>query len=54
MDPHNYLLMPLDGKILQGLFEFERIKPATLRTSHSNISTQLKTSAKFRIDFIEM
>ena len=44
VDPHNYLLMTLDGKILRGLFEFERIKPATLRTSHSNVNTlvQLK------------
>ena len=39
IDPHNYLLMTLDGKILRGLFEFERIKPATLRTSHGNINT---------------
>ena len=44
MDPHNYLLMTLDGKILRGLFEFERIKPATLRTSQGNVNTlaQLK------------
>ena len=44
VDPHNYLLMTLDGIILQGLFEFERIKPATLRTSHGNVSAlaQLK------------
>ena len=41
---HNYLLMTLDGKILRGLFKFERLKPATLRTSHSNVCTlvQLK------------
>ena len=32
VDPHNYLLMTLDGKILPGLFEFEGIKPVTLRT----------------------
>ena len=25
--PHNYLLMTLDGKILRGLFEHERLKP---------------------------
>ena len=31
VDAHNYLLMTLDGKILRGLFEFERIKPATLQ-----------------------
>ena len=44
VDPHNYLLMTLDGKILRGLFEFERIKPAALRTSHGNVNilTQLK------------
>ena len=44
VDPHNYLLMTLDGKILGGLFEFERIKPVTLRTSHGNVNTlaQLK------------
>ena len=44
VDPHNYLLMTLDGKILRGLFEFERLKPATLRTNHHNVSTlvQLK------------
>ena len=33
IDPHNYLLMTLDGKLLQGLFEHERIKPAVIRTS---------------------
>ena len=32
IDPHNYLLMTLDGKLLQGLFEHERIKPAVIRT----------------------
>ena len=28
IDPHNYLLMTLDGKILRGLFKHERLKPA--------------------------
>ena len=43
-DPHNYLLMTLDGKIMTGLFEHERLKPATIRTSHGNINSlvQLK------------
>ena len=27
IDPHNYLLMSLDGRILRGLFEHERLKP---------------------------
>ena len=59
IDPHNYLLMTLDGKILRGLFEHERLKPAMLRTSEGNISnlSQLKqiinvgllTSLKYKI-----
>ena len=36
--PHNYLLMSLDEKILWGLFEHERLKPAILRTSKDKIS----------------
>ena len=44
VDPHNYLLMTLYAKILWGLFEHEILKPATIRTSHSNINSlvQLK------------
>ena len=38
IDPHNYLLMTLDGKLLHGLFEHERIKPAIVRTSGGNVS----------------
>ena len=37
IDPHNYLLMTLDGKILRGLFEHERLKPANVRTNQGNI-----------------
>ena len=44
IDPHNYLLMTLDGKILRGLFEHKRLKSAMLRTSEGNTSnlSQLK------------
>ena len=42
IDPHNYLLMTLDGKILQGLFEHERLKPLILRTSEGNVSNLVK------------
>ena len=38
IDLHNYLLMTLDGKLLQGLFGHERIKPAIIRTSEGNIT----------------
>ena len=37
IDPHNYLLIVVDGKVLSGLFEHERLKPAIIRTSHSNV-----------------
>ena len=42
VDPHNYLLMTLDGKTLQGLFEHERLKPAILRISEGNVSNVVK------------
>ena len=44
IDPHNYLLMTLYGKILGGLFEYERLKPAILRTNEENVNnlSQLK------------
>ena len=32
VDPHNYLLMTLDGIILKGIFEHKRLKPAIIRT----------------------
>ena len=31
IDPHNYLLMTLDGNILRGLFEHVRLKLAMLK-----------------------
>ena len=36
IDPHNYLLMMLGGKIFRTLFEHERLKPANIRTSQRN------------------
>ena len=38
IDPHNYLLMMLDGKLFRGLFEHERIKPAIIRMSEGNVN----------------
>ena len=37
IDLHNYLLMTLDGKILRGLFEHERLKLVNVRTSQGNV-----------------
>ena len=41
-DPHNYFLLTLGGKILQGLFEQERLKPTIMRTSEGNVSNLVK------------
>ena len=47
IDPHNYLLTTLDGKILRGLLEHKRLKPAIIRTSQGSIYNilQLKQAA---------
>ena len=37
VDPHNYLLMTLDGIILKGIFEHKRLKPTIIRISHGNV-----------------
>ena len=39
VDPHNYLLMTMDGKLLRGVFEHERLKPTVLKTDQGNVST---------------
>ena len=35
VDPHNYLLMTMDGKLLRGLFEHEMLKPAVLKQTEA-------------------
>ena len=42
IDQYNYLLMTLDGRILWGLFEHERLKPTILRTSKGNVNNLAK------------
>ena len=37
IDPHNYLLMTLDGKILRGIFAYERLKHTAIRTNQGNV-----------------
>ena len=37
VDPHNYLLITLDRKLLRGLFERERLKPAAIRMNQGNV-----------------
>ena len=39
VDPHNYLLMTIVGKLLRGLFEHERLKLAVTKTDKGNVTT---------------
>ena len=56
IDPHSYLLMTLDGRVLRGLFEHERLKPANIRMIQGNVQNlaQLKhimnTGLKFHLN----
>ena len=38
VDPHDYLLMTLNGKLLQGLFEHERLKPMIFKTDKGSVT----------------
>ena len=42
VDPHNYLLITLDRKLLRGLFEHKRLKPAVIRTNQGNVTNLSK------------
>ena len=42
IDPHNYLLITLDGKVLRGFFNHERLEPAILRASKGNVNNLLQ------------
>ena len=37
IDPHNHLLMTLDGKILKGIFEHKRLNLTVIRTNQENV-----------------
>ena len=39
VDPHNYLLMTVEGQLVRGLFEHKRLKPATLHMDKDNVRT---------------
>ena len=42
VDPHNYFLITLDGKLLRGLFAHKRLKPAVIRTNQGNVTNLSK------------
>ena len=42
IDPHNYLLITLDGKLLRGLYEHKQLKPVVIRTNQGNMTSLSK------------
>ena len=42
VDLHIYLLITLNRKLLRGLFEHERLKPAVIRTNQGNVTNMSK------------
>ena len=42
VDPHNYLLMTIEGQMMRGVFEHERLKPTTIPMDKGNIRTLLE------------
>ena len=53
IDPHNYLLMTLGGRILRSLFEHESLKPINIRTNQGNVQNlvQLKKTLNVGLKF---
>ena len=46
--------MTLDGKLLRGLFEHERLKPAVLRTNWGNVSNLMQLKQVMALGMIEL
>ena len=53
VDPHNYLLITLDGGLLRGLFEHERPKPAVIRTNQGNVTSLSKLRQIMALGLLE-
>ena len=54
VDPDNYLLITLDGKLLRRLFEHERLKPAVVRTNHGNVTNLSKLRQVMALGLLEL
>ena len=54
VDPHNYLLITLDGKVLRGLFEHERLKSAVIRTNRGNVTNLSKLKQVMALGLLEL
>ena len=53
VDPHNYLPITPDGKLLRGLFEHERLKLAAIRTNHCQVTNLSKLRQVMALGLLE-
>ena len=53
VDPHSYLSITLNGKLLRGLFEHERLKPAVIRTNQCNVTNLSKLRQVMALGLLE-
>ena len=53
VDPQNYLLIKLDGRLLRGLFEHERLKPVVIGTNHGNVTNLSKLRQVMTLGLLE-
>ena len=53
VDPHNYLLITLDGKLLSRLFEHKRLKAAVIRTNQGNVTNLAKLKQVMALALLE-
>ena len=54
IDPHNYLVITLDGKLLRGLFEHERLKPTIIRTNQGNVTNLSKLKQVMALGLLKL
>ena len=52
VDLHNYLLMTIEGQLMRGLFEHERLKPAILHTDKGNVRTLSELKKVMNLEII--
>ena len=52
-DPHNYLLITIEGKLLRGLYEHDQLKPVVLRTNQRNVTSLSKLRQVMTLGLLE-
>ena len=54
VDPHNYLLITSDGKLLRELFEHKKLKPAVIGTNQCYVTNLSKLKQVMALGLLEL